>query len=1234
MQHNGHKNHQVTQHAPHPLPEIWDQPRGASAVRAELAAMSPDADFGGEREVYRDYLEELRVQYRTLENTNALARNVVPPSLPLREIFVPQWVRAQPPQTELPREVRQRLIDNGRLSKRDMPEGVDSGQLEREFKAYAGSPQRPVLEVISEPERRRLVVLGDPGAGKSTLAAYLTLVISDMAVHGGGSADSHPLAGLAGYLPILLELRTYAEHAEREDFLGEIDRLHRTGLLGLPRRELEAYLKQGKPALVIFDGLDEVFDKKQRKSIKRKIHTFARRYPGVRVIVTSRATDYEPERQILDGFGFAHFTLQDLDQRQVTDFIQQFYSMAFPNNPTKATALAARLHSAVVDSPAIAELAGNPMLLTTLALLGISKPLSRNRRIALEHTVEVLVEAWDEEKSVEKYLQPGRGASEVELPTTRGKKELLRLVARRIQEARPGAGGLAKNYLSGAALSTIFTESRRPESEDERSRAEKFAKTLVDQLRKRDYILAKFGYDTFGFVHRALLDYFAADDINTQFNRRELGLPDIEKLFRDRSMAPEWQEVLLLLAEMLPPEFAEKAIFALLGSNSRWYQSGDPMPRHVLLAIRCLGEIQPEHKMRSAGRAAVDALIAMLETLSEPADYPLAVAFMATLERDLLPVLAGLGQDWPGRPVYETWYLARGQFLRGDAPGFAAIAAAKVYVALLGRDDQARDRLRTLARWADSVLVRGAALEALARSWHDEPETAELLGASAADDPDTYVRREAVRALAAHLPGDPATPDLLHERITSDHAAEVQGTALRWLARLGRKEETTASLLRAVGADPEAHGVVRAAAVAELAAGWHSEQTRQWLWDRTDDEDARVRAAAAEALTAGWHDPETHLWLRSHTASAVEHHPQVRAAAVRALAAGWSEERPDTVTLLQGKARIGGDDDPVVRQAAVEALAVGWRETAKTERWLRDQAVTEPDDDVRCTITQALATYWPDDTATADLLEKLARDKDEDWYVHAIAIRALADIRADKPETAEWLRERAKGETPYVRQVALSAAAAGWPEDPETVPWLRERAEDNKEDLDVRAAAVRALAAGWPNEQTLELLIAVGTGNARTGMMRRVAVRSVAARWPDDKRTRPWLRRLATYDKSLAVRQTALQMLAAGTRWHDDPDAVALLRARAIRDEFPDVRRAAIRTLSAGWRGDPGMGDWLRGDAFDGNERPGKLAVIHTLATDWHDDPQTPGWLRDHAAADPDTEVQRSAAGWLARVSE
>src|ERR1019366_5117310 len=214
-------------------------------------------------------------------------------------------------------------------------------------------------------------------------------------------------------------------------------------------------------------------------------------------------------------------------------------------------------------------------------------------------------------------------------------------------------------------------------------------------------------------------------------NRRELGLPDIEKLFRNRSMAPEGQEVLLLLAEMLPPEFAEKAIFALLGSNSRWYQSGDPMPRHVLLAIRYLGEIQPEHKMRSAGRAAVDALIAMLETLSEPADYPLAVAFMATLERDLLPVLAGLG--------------------------------------------------------------------------HDEPETAELLGASAADDPDTYVRREAVRALAAHLPGDPATPDLLHERITSDHAAEVQGTALRWLARLGRKEETTASLLRAVGADPEAH---------------------------------------------------------------------------------------------------------------------------------------------------------------------------------------------------------------------------------------------------------------------------------------------------------------------------------------------------------------------------------------------------------------------------------------------
>jgi hypothetical protein len=1206
--------------------------RGDQRERARGAAAVPLGDEFSEDCAL--YLRRLRDRYNALDHTNALAVSIdqeEAPALPLREIFVPQWVRAQPPQTELPREARRELLAFHRLN-RATPEGVDLEQLAREAKAYTDIPRRPVLEVIAERDGSRIVVLGNPGAGKSTLAAYLTLALADLAISDSASGEYPSLAGLAGHVPLLLELRTYAPHAEDREFLDEIGHPHKTGHPGLPRRLLEPYLEQGGPALVVFDGLDEVFDRELREDIKWRIKRFASDYPGVRVIVTSRATGYEPERHILDQGGFAHYTLQDLEPPQVDEFVRGFYRETSPGNPAKSEELTARWLKAVTSSATIAELAGNPMLLTALALLGLRGNLPSNRAALLKHIVGVLVNRWDTEKYLSNYLRSRAADSEIMSLDAEDKTEMLGLVARRIQEGNKGAGGLAGNYLSRDALIDVFISFYNPQSEEERRGKKAVARALADQFRERDYILAKFGHETFGFVHRALLDYLAADDINAQFSSQKIYPDHIEKLYREHSTAPEWQEVLLLLAGMIRnPTVFEDSVTTLLKSNPLWYLGSDPLPRHVLLAIRCLGETRHPEQARAASRAVSDALITLLETISGASDYPLAVALTQALERDVLPILSRLGRTWAGRPAYETWYLCRGQFLRGDTPGFAATAAADIYVALIGNDGQARDRLYTLARWADSEMVRGAALEALARNWHRAPETAELLIASAAGDRDAYVRRVAVGTLAAHWRSDQATHDLLCERATCDESSAVRATAIRWLAS-GWREPATADLLRAVGADTALRGEVRAVAVAELAAGWHDEeQTARWLWERAEDDDARVRASAAHALAGGWHDdPRTRQWLCERTARDCEPSPKVRVTAVRALAAGWPE-LAETLALLKAKASPDGDDDTEVRQAAVEALAAGWQDDPGISGWLRERAGTEPDDDVRCALAQALASYWPKDAATAGLLQKLAED-DDDWYVRATAVQALASIRVGQPRTGMWLRERAAGDAaPLVRQVALGAVAAGWQADQKTQRLLMDRVADAREDLIVRTAAVRALAAGWREAPTLELLRTVGEGDVRTGAMRRVALQSVAVCWRDHEQTRPWLRERAIGDKSPAVRRTALQLLAADMRWHDDEDTVRLLRESAIGDAFPEARKAAIRTLSAGWRDDPATAEWLRNDAFAIVDRQGKLAVIRTLATDWHDDPATPRWLRDRASADPDPDVQREAVHWLSQ---
>ena len=1185
-----------------------------------------DTAFMAEREVY---LRRLRQRYRVVDHMAVLApRGDDTPPLALREVFVPQLARADPPPVDLPREAWRRLVAVGELSEREVPGGVNREQLSRALKAYQERPQRPVLDVIAGQGSQKLVLLGYPGAGKSTLAKYMMLALAELADKEDkreGGFVGHPLAGLVGHVPLLIELRDYAQRADRGSFLDSIDFQREEENLGISRSALARYLELGGQALMIFDGLDEVFDPQLRDRIKRQIDGFADRYPMLRVIVTSRVTDYD--RGILDNAGFMHFMLQDLTPAQVADFARRFYAAAYVSDQNEGARLSQRLLDSVRDSPAVAELTGNPMLLTILAIIGKGQELPRERRTAYQHAVSVLVGRWE----AEKYLRQRGGDDDIVL-AAREKLELLRLVARHMQQ---GADGLAGNTLSGAEMAKVFSAHFRQEYELPRGKADRIADMLLDQLRERDYILARFGVEQYGFVHRAFLDYLAAFDIYSQFFARQLDVPDIKRTFGGHWMDQAWQEVLLLLAGMLGeenPATAGLAIDTLLAADPLWYQSTNPLPRHVVVAIRCLGEVRRRGRLRVQSNAIAAALISLLETVSERSDYGLAVSLGQALEREALPALAEYGPHWAGRPQYENWYLCRGQFLGGESPGFAQATAARVYVTLLGRETRVRDRLHGMARWADFDTRRVAALEALAAGWHDDPETAELIRARATGDGAWYVRREAVRLLAAGW-HDQATRDVLDQRATGDPDPEVRSAAVRALAT-GWRDADTAELLIHIGAGTqpsgmagEKHADVRATAVQALAAGWHDDpRTAPWLWERaTHGEQPKVRTAAVQALAAGWHD---HLriepWLREHAAADVD--VEVRVAAVRALAAGWHDD-PATATLLRKQAVK--DEAADVRRAAVEAVAVGWRKDPDTVSWLRRLGASDRHETVLSAVVQALVAYWGDDSATADLLRKLAVGSG-DWYVRAVAVQALADVCRDRPDMASWLRERAEQDGHwYVRHAALRAVAAGWHDDEETHRWLRDRAVADRMD-DVRGAAVQALAAGWHDDpETFTWLCAVGGDDPLNGNVRRVAVQAVAAGWPADERTLPWLRGRAADDPRPEVRRTAVQLLAAW--WHNDAGTVPWLRQRAVDDKFAIVRRSVVRTLSAGWPDDPQMARWLRDQAFKDKDQGVRLAVIRTLSTDWHDDPDTASWLMEHAYADRDKEVRDAVVSALVR---
>ncbi len=111
---------------------------------------------------------------------------------------------------------------------------------------------------------------------------------------------------------------------------------------------------------------------------------------------------------------------------------------------------------------------------------------------------------------------------------------------------------------------------------------------------------------------------------------------------------------------------------------------------------------------------------------------------------------------------------------------------------------------------------RNAAVQTIASSWPDDPDTYPLLRDRAVSDRDGLVRQAALAALAAGWREHPATAGLLHERATTDPDAAVRRAAVQALAGAWADHPDTLPLLRErTTTDPDA--AVRRAAVQALA---------------------------------------------------------------------------------------------------------------------------------------------------------------------------------------------------------------------------------------------------------------------------------------------------------------------------------------------------------------------------------------------------------------------------------
>jgi len=220
--------------------------------------------------------------------------------LPLLDLYVPLQARLELPPGETWDRPQLRLA--GRILREEEQEAL-TGRL---------SEPRPVLELLQQ--RDGLVILGDPGAGKTTFLKYLVLQLAG----GEGAA-----VGLGERLPILAPLSGYANALEKDDirlddFIASY--FHDLGA-DLPLKELLTDALERGVALVLLDGLDEVQDHRLRHLVVERVVEFYtwRRQAGNKFVITSRVIGYREVRPVATGL--AECTLVDFNEDEIETFV-------------------------------------------------------------------------------------------------------------------------------------------------------------------------------------------------------------------------------------------------------------------------------------------------------------------------------------------------------------------------------------------------------------------------------------------------------------------------------------------------------------------------------------------------------------------------------------------------------------------------------------------------------------------------------------------------------------------------------------------------------------------------------------------------------------------------------------------------------------------------------------------------------------------------------------------------
>lgn len=343
----------------------------------------------------------------------------------------------------------------------------------------------------------RVVVLGDPGGGKSTLlqsVCHSTATKSLKFIQDGGDVAAAPV-------PIRVILREFekARVATPQLSIFEYICLSIPSSVFVDRAELPKavnYLLGTGKITLAFDGLDEILRTAQRRTFVDLVVQFTNQYPLCPVIVTSRLVGYD--KAPLPDIGFEELVLGDFKDNDVELYATKFVKNVGRKKVADARAAASRFMHQTSDNAA--DIRRNPLMLGLMMwIFNIRDDVPSSRPEVYRECAELMFERWDADRDIM-----------VDLPQTFDRLQVFCHLASQIFEDEERAGGVSSTWIEASVKAYLVDvlESRP----DAHAAAQALVKFIVD----RSWVMSEKGDGVFSFTHQTFLEYFFAKNIDDQ----------------------------------------------------------------------------------------------------------------------------------------------------------------------------------------------------------------------------------------------------------------------------------------------------------------------------------------------------------------------------------------------------------------------------------------------------------------------------------------------------------------------------------------------------------------------------------------------------------------------------------------------------------------------------------------------------------------------------------------------